>query len=285
MGAIIRSIAIATFSIVSMAQAFAGGAVASASFESKHLKRTWVYDVYLPEGYADGKQRLPVLYFFHGTGGRGTDWFVKGGLHLTLDNLIASGAIPPTIVVSPDAGKSWYVDRAEQMETAILEDLIPEVQRRFRTIESREGRLLAGHSMGGYGVLRFVLEHPDRFAAAALMSPAIYADQPASNSTARTVGVFGSPDFDPAVWKSLSYPAQWDAFMAQKQTVPMFISSGDDDTAILAESVQLYTKLVAAHQPAELRVVNGAHVWPVWAGISPEALTYIYRYARRPSLP
>lgn len=284
MSRVARRLILAALSATLVAQACADGTVASASVQSQQLKRTWTYDVYLPEAYSNDALRFPVLYFLHGNGGRGSDWFVKGNLHRTLDRLIADGAIPPMIVVSPDAGKSWYVDSAEKMESAVLEDLIPEIQRRFRTIESREGRLLAGHSMGGYGALRFALGHPDLFAAAALMSPAIYADEPASNSTAHTVGVFGAPDFDPAAWKARAYPAQWDAYLARKQPVPLFISSGDDDTAILAESVRLFSKLTAARQPAELRVVDGAHVWPAWAGISPEALTYISRYAGRPSL-
>ena len=55
---------------------------------------------------------------------------------------------------------TWFVDRKEKMETAVIQDLIGDVQRNFRVIDARNGRLVAGLSMGGYGALRFVLKYP-----------------------------------------------------------------------------------------------------------------------------
>jgi S-formylglutathione hydrolase FrmB len=93
--------------------------------------------------------------------------------------------------VMPDAGTSWFVDAREKMESAVIDDLIPEVERTLRVLKSRDGRLIGGLSMGGYGALRFALKYPESFAAAALLSPAIYDPLPPPNSSARTVGVFG----------------------------------------------------------------------------------------------
>jgi enterochelin esterase-like enzyme len=209
-----------------------------------------------------------------------------GRIQPTADALIARGEIPPAIIVMPDAGTSWYVDRKEKMETAVIEDLLADVQRNFRVIDARNGRLIAGLSMGGYGALRFVLKYPETFAAAALLSPAIYDPEPPQNSGARRVGVFGSPEFDAQVWKQLNYPALWEAYLAKKVAVPMYINSGDDDDYFIeAEATRLYTMLRKQGQPAELRIVDGPHRWPVWESTVGDAMRYVFRHAARPAMP
>jgi S-formylglutathione hydrolase FrmB len=97
------------------------------------------------------------------------------------------------------------------------------------------------------------------------------------------VAQFGAPNFDEAVWRSLNYPTLWDAYLARKIAVPMYINSGDDDEFhIEAEAVKLYSLLRENGQPAELRIVNGAHSWAVWAGTIGDAMTYVFRYAAKP---
>jgi enterochelin esterase-like enzyme len=264
------------------ASAFAG-IVVSREFNSPALERKWTYAVYLPTGYESSSLRYPVLYLLHGNGGTLYDWVNAGRIQATADAMMASGDIPPAIIVMPDAGTTWFVDRKEKMETAFIRDLIPDVERNFRAVAARNGRLVAGLSMGGYGALRFSMKYPEMFAAAALLSPAIYEPEPPEGSTARRVGVFGSPDFDAAVWKSLNYPTLWDAFLARKIAVPMYINSGDDDDFFIeAEATKLYSLLRRNRQPAELRIVNGAHTWAVWESTIADAMRYIFRYSTRP---
>jgi S-formylglutathione hydrolase FrmB len=139
--------------------------------------------------------------------------------------------------------------------------------------------------MGGYGALRFVLKYPEMFAAAGLLSPAIYDTEPPQGSGARRAGVFGGAEFEPQVWKELNYPALWDAFLAKKIAVPMYINSGDDDDFFIeAEATRLYSLLRKNGQPAELRIVDGAHRWPVWESTIGDAMSYVFRYAARPAL-
>lgn len=259
------------------------GVVVSREFTSPALERKWTYAVYLPTGYESSTLRYPVLYLLHGNGGALYDWVNLGRIQATADALIGSGDVPPAIIVMPDAGATWFVDRKEKMETAFIKDLIPDVERNFRAVSARNGRLLAGLSMGGYGSLRFAMKYPDMFAAAALLSPAIYDPEPPQDSSARRIGVFGSPDFDPALWRSLNYPALWDAFLARKIAVPMYINCGDDDDFFIeAEAAKLYTLLRKNRQPAELRIVNGAHNWAVWESTIGDAMRYIFRYSTRP---
>jgi enterochelin esterase-like enzyme len=260
--------------------------IVTREFESPALARKWSYAVYLPSGYETSGSRYPVLYLLHGNGQNLYSWIEKGRIQSTVDALIEKSEMPPAIIVMPDAGTTWFVDRKEKMESAFLRDLIPDVEREFRAITTRNGRLIAGLSMGGYGAIRFTLKHPDMFAAAGLLSPAIYDPVPPENSGARRVGVFGAPDFDPAIWKSLNYPALWEAYLAKKLPVPMYICSGDDDEYFIeAEAAGFYALLRENGQPAELRIVDGAHNWSLWSSAIADALRYVFRYAAQPAAP
>ena len=261
------------------------GTIVEREFRSAALSRNWSYTVYLPTGYESSNLRYPVLYLLHGNGGNRYSWINDGHIQQTADVLIARGDIPPCLIVMPDAGTSWYVDRKENMETAVTKDLIADVEQNWRALSTRTGRLVGGLSMGGYGAMRLSLKYPEMFAAAALLSPAIYNPEPPETSSARRVGVFGSPDYDPAVWKEYNYPALWDAYIAKKMPVPMYINSGDDDDFFIEHEVaKFYCLLRTNKQPAELRIVDGAHVWTVWESTIGDAMKYIFRYAERPAM-
>jgi len=270
-----------------VAGAAAASIIVTREFQSAALARAWTYAVYLPTGYESSHLRYPVLYLLHGGGGNLYDW---GNMRIqqTADASISNGDIPPTIIVMPEAGESWYNDRKEKMETAMITELIPDVEGNFRALTSRDGRLVAGFSMGGYGALRFALKYPDLFVAAALLSPAIYNPEPPANSAARSDGVFGSPDhpdYDAAVWKSFNYPALWGDYLAKNRPVPMYINSGDDDEFFIeAEAVQFYDLLRKNKQRAELRIVDGGHEGAVWAATIGDAMKYMFRYSARPTL-
>ena len=258
--------------------------IVSREFDSNALGRKWAYEVYLPTSYQTSRATYPVLYLFHGNMGSRRDWVEKGNIQRTVDALIEGGEIPAAIIVMPDAGATWLVDRREKMETALIRDLIPDVEKNFRALRTREGRLIGGLSMGGYGSLRFALKYPEMFAAAALLSPAIYDPLPPKNSGARKVPPFANPEFDEKAWRDLNYPTLWNAYLAKKTPVPMYIASGDDDEFMIeAEATKLYSLLRANGQPAELRIVDGPHSWAVWGSTIGDALKYIFRYSAKPT--
>ena len=278
-----RSLFLAACALLLSSAAFASEIV-TREFESSALGREWKYEVYLPSGYETSRLRYPVLYLLHGNGGSGRDWVDQGNVQSVADSLIASGDMPPAVIVMPDAGVTWYVDRKEKMETAVIRDLFPEVEKNLRVLRSRGGRLIGGLSMGGYGSLRFVMKHPEMFAAAALLSPAIYAPLPPLNSSARKVEAFGGPKFDEQVWTSLNYPSLWQSYLAKQTPVPMYINSGDDDEFMIeADATRLYSLLRANRQPAQLRIVDGGHTWKVWGSTLGDAMKYVFRYAAQPA--
>ena len=126
--------------------------------------------VFLPAGYdADPERRWPVTYYLHGAQGD------SARFHAWFGDLIADY---PSIVVAPDGGPvgfytDWYNAGAggpPMYETYDIDQLIPLIDERFRTVARRKGRALIGESMGGYGVLKHAARHPDKFVAAASMS-------------------------------------------------------------------------------------------------------------------
>ena len=254
----VAGVTVTAASAASSTSAFAS-TVVSRGFHAVALERDWAYTVYLPTGDRINGPRYPVLYLLHDNNGNANDWISQGHLQTTADALIERKEIPPVVIVMPQGGTDWYVDRKEKMETAFFSDLLPEIETQFAVANQRNGRMIGGVSMGGFGALRYAMTQPEQFCGAMLLSPAIYPNEPPPTSAARRVGVFGERQFDLHVWHALNYPAQWQRYMSGPGRLPMFIGAGDDDLTIQADASVLYTNLRLAGNPAALRIINGAH--------------------------
>jgi enterochelin esterase family protein len=137
--------------------------------------------VYAPPGYDKNlSTRYPVLILQHGAGEDETGWTRQGKANFILDNLIAAGKSKPMIVVmdhgyatragqapanfGPGASQRDYQEAFRTFEDVVLNDLIPDVDRTYRTIPDREHRAMAGLSMGGMQTLFIALRHTGDFA-------------------------------------------------------------------------------------------------------------------------
>ena len=142
--------------------------------------------VYTPYGYGETKKKYPVLYLQHGGGGDEDAWSALGRARQILDNLIAQGEAEPMIVVMPNAspnqlaspdimepipGPSLFGMDMESEEfhaggaytKSLVEDIIPYVESHFNVIAKKEGRAIAGLSMGGIYTLYNTARHPELF--------------------------------------------------------------------------------------------------------------------------
>lgn len=239
---------------------------------SPALGREIPYSLYLPDGYADGSARYPVLFLLHGLGGMASDWADGGGLGATLDRLIAAASIPAMIVVAPGMGDSWYVDNPDPggfgtAQTAFLGDLVPFVDRTWRTTARREGRAVAGLSMGGWGAVRFASLRPDLFVAAASLSGAIITEGWAATPAwaGYFTGAFGTP-VDLARFRAASPFTLIPQLVAADPRPALYFTCGDDDELDLVEGNLLFhVALVRAGIDSALRITDGGHNWEVWA--------------------
>ena len=129
---------------------------------------TWVY---LPPGYKRLTRRYPVVYVLHGMPGEVRDCFVKGQIHNTAEQLILKRKIQPLILVGWDGQGptgsndiTEFLDRSDgkwPMETFIVQELVPYIDRTYRTIARPEARALDGVSAGGYAAVNLMFKHPD----------------------------------------------------------------------------------------------------------------------------
>lgn len=142
--------------------------------------------VYLPPGYESSPgRRYPVIYLLHGWLAGIESFGVSPGqpgfqgmqLAATMDEAVARGTIGETIVVVPEARNryfgSFYANSpvTGHWEDAIIRELVPWVDARYRTVPDAAARGIAGFSMGGYGAITLAMKHPEVFGAVYALSP------------------------------------------------------------------------------------------------------------------
>ena len=141
------------------------------TFESAAAKTKVSYHIYTPAAYErDSQKRFPVVYWLHGSGG-GLPGIPKVAAHF--DAAIEAGKTPPCLVVFVNGlVEGMYVDWKDgsaPLETVIIRELVPHIDATFRTLATRDGRLLDGYSMGGYGAARLGFKHHDLFRSISIM--------------------------------------------------------------------------------------------------------------------
>lgn len=219
------------------------------------------YMIILPLGYDHSQQRYPVLYLLHGWAGDYKNW-------VTLTNLVGYSRNYSMIIVTPDAQNSWYVNSAtvpaDRFEDYIVNDLIREVDTRWRTIASPHRRSMAGLSMGGYGSILFGLKHSDMFAMVASVSGAF--DGPVGiervmpvlrESTDRAYGPVESATRTENNLYSLL------AKSAPSKVPYLFLECGSQDP-LLPSNRKLVEQLSSEKFAYEYHEYPGAHTWQFW---------------------
>jgi enterochelin esterase-like enzyme len=126
------------------------------------------YTIYLPPGYGqDPRRRYPVVYLLHGGSDKVT-FFLELGIQDDMEEALASGAVGPMLLVLVDAGPTFEGNGSAttSFDDYLADELIPDVDHRWRTVAERSGRAVGGVSMGGRHALEFAASHPGLVAAA-----------------------------------------------------------------------------------------------------------------------
>ena len=234
------------------------------SFHSTALDRTMKYRVLLPEGYDSNMRRYPVLYLLHGLGGDYTDWTKR-------TNVAEYSRALALIIVMPDGGNQWYVNAADgsgRYEDYIVGDVPADVVKKFRTIDSRFGRSIAGLSMGGYGALKVALERPAMFAVAGSFSGAF-------NATREQELVRGIGDAEVQRLRAILGPLGGEtrkandlfslASAARPAGAPyVYVDCGTGDTMLIGANREVVAALSHAGVAYEYHETAGSHSWDYW---------------------
>lgn len=243
----------------------------AAELDSKLMRRKMPYQIILPPHYEPEKSaRFPVLYLLHGLGGHYDNWASK-------TNLAKYAAAYPIILVMPEGGDGWYTDSAsapdDKYESYIVQELVPEIDKNYRTVAERRGRAVAGLSMGGFGALKFGVKYPQMFALAASTSGAVASasyrtlDELPKNEWLRKpiLAAFGDP--------SGATHKENDLFKLLGEMPPdkiaalpfLYLDCGTEDPLMLLPvNQQLAQLLVARKIPHEFRQLPGKHDWKFW---------------------
>ena len=230
------------------------------TFYSKALQRNMPYRIVMPSSNIAGR-KLATVYLLHGGGGNFRDW--------TNYSDVAKYAEHGLILVMPEGNSSYYANAAEhpqnRYEDYIVKDLIEDVESKFPTIGRREGRAIAGVSMGGFGAINLALRHPGLFAFAGGISAAVdVPNRPFSikrlEQWRRFRTIFGP-------WEG---PAQKsnDPFLLARSadaenTSYFFLTCGEQE-GLLGPNRQFASLLEARHFRYEFHTTTGDHNWKQW---------------------
>ncbi|HEY0427214.1 MAG TPA: alpha/beta hydrolase-fold protein, partial [Pyrinomonadaceae bacterium] len=156
--------------------------------DSKLMARQMPYNLIVPESYAlaeNKSKKYPVIYLLHGLSGHFDNWAGKTKLY--------EYAVKYNfLIVMPEGGDGWYTDSStipnDKYESYIIQELIPEIDKNYRTAADRKHRFIAGLSMGGYGSIKFGLKYPHMFALVGSFSGALGA----ADWTEKEIGTKGA---------------------------------------------------------------------------------------------
>ena len=233
------------------------------------LEKMISFTAIVPEGKTGP---FPVFYLLHGLSDDHTAWTRRSSIERYVAGL-------PLIVVMPNGERGFYTDAKDRpkaaFETNIVRDIVGFVDRTFQTIPTREGRVVAGLSMGGYGAVKLALKYPDLFCAAVSHSGAVdfaRRDFDADGDWGREwTPVFGSspaggPDDPFALAEQID----------RSHLPALRIDCGVDD--FLIEENRAFdahlTKLGVPHEYAEH---PGGHTWEYWDAHVQETITFFKR--------
>ncbi|MFH0881983.1 MAG: alpha/beta hydrolase-fold protein [bacterium] len=213
------------------------GHVEPFTFTSEMDGSTRNVQVYLPSAYAAGDTaHYPTLYVHDGS-----EYIGLASMVNTLDYCIAKGVCRPLIVVfvdPVDRDKEYWLD--DKFMELFVGEIVPMIDRRYRTIDSPESRGVMGSSLGGLTAIYFAYSHPEIFGVAAGQSSALWIDNQF---------IIDVIENDPP--SSVRYDLEWGSF------------EGDD---VVMLNQRLVEVLEEKENPLTWRELPEGHSWGHWRG-------------------
>jgi enterochelin esterase-like enzyme len=242
------------------------GAIHIRDYRSTPLARRRSMYLYVPPDYdADPKRRYPVLYLRHGSGDTEANWSIDGRAGVILENLIAERKAVPMLIVmtNGDTDGSWgggsSPEGIQLLGKELLGDVIPFVEKNYRTLPGRENRAITGLSMGGGQAFTIGFQNLDRFAWVGEFSS----------------GLVSAVGFDvekhlPGIFR--------DPAALNKQLKLLYLSCGTGDPRYNGQ-LDLVDVFKKHGIKLEYRDSPGGHEWKVWRHLLADFLPRIFKNA------
>lgn len=255
-----------------------GAKVDTLQIPSTAMGKTYKAAVVLPNSYAKSKASFPVLYLLHGAYGHFGDWLKSTPDKKLVQNLSDQYNL---IIVMPEGETfSFYLDspvnKESQFETYITKEVIQKIDKTYRTIADRKGRVISGLSMGGHGALSLSAKHPDLFCAAGSMSGAVDMGVMLNRDSAAQVvklmqPVFGDKSNDVELYKQNAVLGMVDKIKANQ--LALIIDCGVDDF-LIEPNRELHRRLLYNKVAHDYTERSGAHTWEYWENALPYHVLY-----------
>jgi enterochelin esterase-like enzyme len=242
------------------------GAVAAVTYYSTALSMFRRMHIYTPPGYESGKEKYPVFYLLHGAGDSDDSWSSVGRAGFILDNLIAAKKVKPMVVVMPaghvrPSGSGPVTSTGSSQPPAdaftadFITDIMPYVEKNYRTLNDRPHRAIAGLSMGGMQSLNIAIPHLDKFAYVGVFSSGLIGAFGRPGATAATSGT-------PSPWEQ-QHLAELDRADLKKGLKLIWFSTGKEDR--LLSTTNATVDLLKRHgfEPV-FTESSGGHTWINW---------------------
>lgn len=253
------------------------GSVRFETYESKSIGGPRTVWIYTPPGYERGSGRYPVFYLLHGSGNIDSSWILTGRANYIMDNLIAASKAKPMILVMPYGYSTAGVGTGPVRPTApstpapgataggrdgrpaslladdFLHDLMPHIEKTYRTVATPNSRAIGGLSMGGGQTVAIGFTHPELFGYIIVMSA-------------------GAANADQTYAEFFKDPAA-----TNRQIKLLWLGIGKDDNLVGPQAKALDATLTARGITHMYIVGEGRHEWAVWRRHLDEVAPLLFR--------
>ena len=246
------------------------------------MGRDMPYRVIVPDEANPGaNMKYPVIYLLHGLTGHYTNWIDR-------TKLTQYAAKHKLIIVTPEGDNGWYSDSVtvvnDKYESYIIQELIPEVEKKFNALSDRDHRFIAGLSMGGYGAIKFGLKYPDKFLLVGSFSGALSA----AGFTAKTSGsigkgidaIFGADDSDTRKSND-TFKVIRDVTAEKLKALPFIYQSCGTEDFLIQNNRDFLALMNEKKVVHEYREFPGAHDWRFWDDQVREFLDIVARRVKK----
>lgn len=235
------------------------GAIAEVNYRSAVRDGNRRMHVYTPPGYQRDDKTYPVFYLLHGAMDSDDSWSTAGRAGFILDNLIASGAAKPMVMVMPDGHIGPFTMRAsrlplDEFAREFRGDIKPYIEANYRVSTKREHTAIAGLSMGGAQTLDIAMTNLSDFAYVGVFSSGVF-------------GITGDDSWQQKYSTTLGDRSQ------RAGLDLLWFATGTDD--FLLGTTKSTIKMLEKHGfDVEYHESDGGHTWINWR-------EYLHSFAQR----
>lgn len=264
--------------------------VSGQPFRSEMLGMDLPYAIVLPADYEERTEnRYPVIYLTHGLGCTPDDWNDK---YIQFENTLTGledAGLGDFIYVFPTGLSSYYCNAYDgkfPYMDMFIQEFIPFIDGKYRTIADREHRATIGFSMGGFGAMVLPLRHPETFCFSAPLSMSfrtdeMYLDEPLKWWNEQWGSIFGGVNQEGEGRLTDYYKAHCPYYQFTKENleelskVKWFLHCGDDEERLLIANDDLHIQMRENGYEHEYRVKDGGHTGRYWRTCLQDVLPYI----------